>query len=275
MSETAGRGVRANRVREQAAVGRVGSGEIVVEPPALDDGAGLGKEKASGLAALPERRCWRSCPPRDDGHDRFAVKRPKKRLICGQARLPGVSVSQVAWRYDVNANLVFTWLRDLRFADGEVASFHPVQIVGPLELAAPPSPGKGLTEIDLAGGHRLRIIGSYDPEALARLLRGLLAYDPDPGRHAGVAGGTGRGDAAAEPVHRASFRVLWWSPRRPGEGDLVGWPRRLPVREAAGARPLRLAGGGRVPLTPTQLSMLLEGIDWRTPQRTWQPEAAG
>ena len=96
MSETAGRGVRANRVREQAAVGRVGSGEIVVEPPALDDGAGLGKEKASGLAALPERRCWRSCPPRDDGHDRFAVKRPKKRLICGQARLPGVSVSQVS-----------------------------------------------------------------------------------------------------------------------------------------------------------------------------------
>ena len=32
----------------------------------------------------------------------------EKRLICGQARLPGVSVSQVARRYDVNANLVFT-----------------------------------------------------------------------------------------------------------------------------------------------------------------------
>jgi transposase len=30
----------------------------------------------------------------------------EKRLICGQARLPGVSVSQVARRYDVNANLV-------------------------------------------------------------------------------------------------------------------------------------------------------------------------
>jgi len=27
-----------------------------------------------------------------------------------------------------------------------------------------------------------------------------------------------------------------------------------------------------VSLTPAQLSMLLEGIDWRMPLRTWQPE---
>jgi len=100
----------------------------------------------------------------------------EKRLICGQARLPGVSVSQVARRYDVNANLVFTWLRDPRFGDsgGEVASFLPVDIVRAPELAAP-SPGEGRIEIELAGGHRLRIVGSYDPEALARLLRGLSA----------------------------------------------------------------------------------------------------
>ena len=31
----------------------------------------------------------------------------EKRMICGQTRVPGVSVSQVARRYDVNANLVF------------------------------------------------------------------------------------------------------------------------------------------------------------------------
>jgi len=30
-------------------------------------------------------------------------------------------------------------------------------------------------EIDLAGDRRLRITGSYDPEALARLIRGLSA----------------------------------------------------------------------------------------------------
>jgi transposase len=32
---------------------------------------------------------------------------------------------------------------------------------------------------------------------------------------------------------------------------------------------------GSVTLTPAQLSMLLEGIDWRAPQRTWTPTVAG
>ena len=32
---------------------------------------------------------------------------------------------------------------------------------------------------------------------------------------------------------------------------------------------------GAVVLTTAQLSMLLEGIDWRLPARTWQPVAAG
>lgn len=32
------------------------------------------------------------------------------------------------------------------------------------------------------------------------------------------------------------------------------------------------ASSGAVHLTPAQLSMLLEGIDWRRPDRTWQPQ---
>ena len=32
---------------------------------------------------------------------------------------------------------------------------------------------------------------------------------------------------------------------------------------------------GKVAPTPAQLSMLLEGIDWRTPERTWRPLAPG
>ena len=35
-----------------------------------------------------------------------------------------------------------------------------------------------------------------------------------------------------------------------------------------------LATEGTVCLTRAQLSMLLEGIDWRRPQRTWTPEIA-
>jgi transposase len=34
------------------------------------------------------------------------------------------------------------------------------------------------------------------------------------------------------------------------------------------------ATSGRVALTRAQLSMLLEGIDWRRPERTWDPRAA-
>ena len=33
--------------------------------------------------------------------------------------------------------------------------------------------------------------------------------------------------------------------------------------------------GEPVTITPAQLGYLLEGIDWRAPQRTWQPELAG
>jgi transposase len=34
------------------------------------------------------------------------------------------------------------------------------------------------------------------------------------------------------------------------------------------------AASGTVSLTRAQLSMLLEGIDWRQPQRTWEPLSA-
>ena len=35
------------------------------------------------------------------------------------------------------------------------------------------------------------------------------------------------------------------------------------------------ARDGSMSLTTAQLSMLIEGIDWRMPARTWQPEMAG
>lgn len=35
------------------------------------------------------------------------------------------------------------------------------------------------------------------------------------------------------------------------------------------------AASGTVTLSPAQLSMLLEGIDWRMPVRTWRPMTAG
>ena len=104
----------------------------------------------------------------------------EKRAICAQTRVPGVSVSQVARRYNANTNLVFTWLRDPRFAPGDqpeaTSTFLPVEIVAERGCPEPATPAvENCIEIDLAGGHRLRVTGHYDPEALARLIQGLSA----------------------------------------------------------------------------------------------------
>ena len=114
------------------------------------------------------------------GRKRRVWSDEEKRAICAQTRVPGVSVSQVARRYNANTNLVFTWLRDPRFAldkaAEETGTFLPVEIVAERGCPEPAAPAiESRIEIDLASGHRLRVTGSYDPEALAHLIRGLSA----------------------------------------------------------------------------------------------------
>jgi len=99
-------------------------------------------------------------------------------MICAQTRVRGVSVSQVARRYDVNANQVFNWLKEPRFADAEPAEagtvFLPVEITESRDMPVlSDSIEPSTLEIDLCNGHRLRITGAYDADALARLIRGL------------------------------------------------------------------------------------------------------
>jgi transposase len=60
-------------------------------------------------------------------------------------------------------------------------------------------------------------------------------------------------------------KLLWWSgdgmnlyAKRLERGRFI-WPQ---------------AASGSVCLSAAQLSMLLEGIDWRRPERTWQPSQA-
>lgn len=61
------------------------------------------------------------------------------------------------------------------------------------------------------------------------------------------------------------IKILWWD----GDG-LCLYAKRLERGRFIWPR----AESGRVALTHAQLSMLLEGIDWRRPQRSWQPEVA-
>ena len=113
----------------------------------------------------------------------------EKRSICFQTTAAGVSVAQVARRYAMNAHMIFKWLRDARYAPDPAAiedlaadtpCFLPVEIVDrprnhDTGSTPDPKPAQSAIEIDIAGGHHLRIIGGYDPEALARLIRGLSA----------------------------------------------------------------------------------------------------
>lgn len=62
------------------------------------------------------------------------------------------------------------------------------------------------------------------------------------------------------------LKILWWD----GDG-LCLFAKRL----ERGRFIWPQATEGAIHLTGAQLSMLLEGIDWRRPARTWAPERAG
>lgn len=92
-------------------------------------------------------------------------------------------------------------------------------------------------------------------DGLARQVQAVLGADPFSG-HLFVFRGR-RGDLV---------KVLWWDTQ-----GLVLYAKRLERGRFVWPR----AEDGAVSLTPAQLSMLLEGIDWRMPARTWRPEMAG
>ncbi|MGD1924587.1 MAG: transposase [Paracoccaceae bacterium] len=101
----------------------------------------------------------------------------EKHVICAQTRLPGVSVAQVARRYDVNANQVFNWLKDQKFAsspdDEDMELFLPVEFIESTSADPDNTRDPGEIVVELACGHRLKIRGSYSPDALAALIRKL------------------------------------------------------------------------------------------------------
>ncbi len=114
----------------------------------------------------------------------------EKRSICLQTLAPGVSVAQVARRYAMNANLVLKWLKDARFRPSEQETkelaFLPVEISTEPEATLPTvsqtipvrdsySRSDPRIEIVTTDGHRLTVEGSFDGDALARLLKGLVS----------------------------------------------------------------------------------------------------
>ncbi len=123
----------------------------------------------------------------------------EKRTICAQTLTPGVSVAQVARRYSMNANLIFKWLKDPRFApvEDEASSeesialegvFLPVEIEAPAEeshaspariddVAADPGPAvlAQRVEIALSDGRRILVEGPTSLASVVGLVQGLTA----------------------------------------------------------------------------------------------------
>ena len=91
-------------------------------------------------------------------------------------------------------------------------------------------------------------------DGLAALVQNALTQDPFSG-HGFVFRGK-RGDI---------IKLLWWD-----DQDMCLFAKRLEKGRFIWPQ----ADSGAVSLSPAQLSMLLEGIDWRMPVRTWQPTLA-
>lgn len=104
------------------------------------------------------------------------------------------------------------------------------------------------TRVWLAGGTTDMRCGF---DGLAAIVQSKLAWDPYSG-HVFVFRGR-RGDR---------IKVLWWS----GDGMCL-----LAKRLEHGHFVWPQAESGSVHLSGAQLSMLLEGIDWRRPSRTHRP----
>ena len=104
----------------------------------------------------------------------------KQRLVA-ESYEPGASVSLVARRYDMNANLLFTWRRQMRqpAPAAEAMTLIPIEVVDAPVISAltevrQPDP-RGVMEIILQGGVRVRVDAEVSEAALKRVLSALKA----------------------------------------------------------------------------------------------------
>ena len=103
----------------------------------------------------------------------------EKRRIVAATLARGASVSVVARRHDLNANLLFTWRREMgagmAASAGNPTSFVPAVLGAAPVARGAPSPA-GRIEIVLAGGDRIIIDAAFDRAALARVVEILSRW---------------------------------------------------------------------------------------------------
>ena len=210
----------------------------------------------------------------------------------------GASVAEIARAHGVNANQVFKWRR--LFAKGQLSeagarstALLPVTITADFEepdtAAEVPASSVGAIHIELPGRAMLTVESGADLSTVA-----LCSGESAPVIH--LPAGTRIWLAAGVTDMRRGFdglsaqvqTVLQQQPFsghvfvfRGRRGDIVKclwfdgdglclFAKRLEKGRFIWPQ----ATEGTVHLSRAQLSMLLEGIDWRRPQRTWAPEIA-
>ncbi|WP_394890473.1 IS66-like element accessory protein TnpA [Mesorhizobium sp. AaZ16] len=104
----------------------------------------------------------------------------KQRLVA-ESYEPGASASLVARRHDINANLLFTWRRQMRPPASATSPLEliPVEVISSAPTASPAAVAgaeqRGMIEVILVSGERVRVDAAVSEAALRRVLSALKA----------------------------------------------------------------------------------------------------
>jgi transposase len=125
------------------------------------DTISMAEEDEGGVAGAERRR-------------RYWNKEEKGRIVA-ESLSDGASVAEVARRYGVNANLLFTWRRQLAALETKgPPAILPVTIapMPPLATTRPPS-AAGRMEITLSSGEKVVVGADVETAALTRVIKAL------------------------------------------------------------------------------------------------------
>lgn len=104
----------------------------------------------------------------------------KQRLVA-ESYASGSSASLVARRHDINANLLFTWRRQMRTPAPAASPLEliPVEVISSTSATSPAAAAgveqRSMIEIVLVGGVRVRVDAEISEAALRRVLSALKA----------------------------------------------------------------------------------------------------
>src|ERR1700727_2942155 len=100
----------------------------------------------------------------------------QKQRIIAESLAPGASVAEVARRYGLNSNMLFTWRRRERVVNdvAKTVNIVPVRVVEATPTAtATAAASMSRTEFVLGGGERILVGADVDATALVRIVKAL------------------------------------------------------------------------------------------------------